>query len=389
VVTVSAPLGPPTLTASPIISGDGNIAVSGTGVAGATVSLFDGQTQFATGIPVDSSGAWSLAPRYFLVGSHPLSARQTSGGQTSGPSPIVTVYHPPPPPNISGPSSVVSATSPATVTLTGFGFYGAGQTPPTGSTVTIFEGTAPIGTAVVGSNGQWSTAVTLAFGPHPLTASQTLAGLTSTLSSRLVVTVKDNTPPVLTLPPNMVKEASGPTGALVTFTASANDATSGPAPVTCTPASGSLFPLGSTTVNCSATDAFGNIATGTFTVTVRDTTPPVIGTLMASPGVLWPANHKMVSIGLGVTASDTVTPAPVCRVVSVTSNEPLNGIGDGNTATDYTFSGVGLDLSLRAERTGTLTDRIYTVGVVCKDAAGNDSTAKAVAVVVPHDQGKK
>jgi hypothetical protein len=136
-------------------------------------------------------------------------------------------------------------------------------------------------------------------------------------------------------------------------------------------------------------DSAGNAATGSFTVTVRDTKPPVIAKVTANPGQLWPPNHKMVSIKLGVTASDAVTPLPACRVVSVTSNEPLNGTGDGNTEADWTFSGVGLDLSLRAEHAGTITDRIYTVAVQCKDAAGNNSLPKTVALVVPHDQGKK
>jgi YVTN family beta-propeller protein len=198
--------------------------------------------------------------------------------------------------------------------------------------------------------------------------------------------VADTTPPELTLPSNLVEEATGATGALVEFTASAIDAVSGPALVTCTPASGSLFPLGSTLVSCSATDASGNVATGTFTVTVRDTRPPVVATVTASPEVLWPPNHLMVSVALAVAASDAVTPAPVCRVASVTSNQPPTGAGSGNVAPDYTFSGVGLDLSLRAERAGSLTDRVYTVSVVCKDAAGNESSSEAVTVVAPHDQ---
>lgn len=208
-------------------------------------------------------------------------------------------------------------------------------------------------------------------------------------ASKAYVVNIDRTPPVLTLPPNMIREATGPAGALVTFTASANDAGSGSGPVTCAPASGSLFPVGSTTVSCSATDAVGYTAAGTFTIAVREKMPPVIETVTASPGVLWPVNHQMVSIALAVKVSDNVTLAPACRVVSVTSNEPLNGSGDGNTATDYTFSGVGLDLSLRAERAGNRTDRIYTAAVVCRDDVGNDSAPKTVAIVVPHDQGKK
>jgi len=54
------------------------------------------------------------------------------------------------------------------------------------------------------------------------------------------------------------------------------DNVDGPVAVVCSPASGAAFPLGSTVVGCSATDAAGNTATGSFTVSVRDTTPPVI-----------------------------------------------------------------------------------------------------------------
>ena len=63
----------------------------------------------------------------------------------------------------------------------------------------------------------------------------------------------------------------------MTFTATATDTVAPASPdVTCTPASGTTFALGATTVNCSATDAAGNEATGSFTVTVRDTTAPVL-----------------------------------------------------------------------------------------------------------------
>src|SRR5690606_29651414 len=48
--------------------------------------------------------------------------------------------------------------------------------------------------------------------------------------------------------------------------------------VTCTPPPGTVFPLGATTVTCTATDAAGNEARVTFTVTVVDTTPPTLST---------------------------------------------------------------------------------------------------------------
>jgi hypothetical protein len=84
----------------------------------------------------------------------------------------------------------------------------------------------------------------------------------------------DATPPILNLPADSTAEATGPSGAAVGYSATATDALDGPVPVTCSPASGSTFPLGTQTVHCSATDAHGNTATGMFTVTVQDTTPP-------------------------------------------------------------------------------------------------------------------
>lgn len=88
------------------------------------------------------------------------------------------------------------------------------------------------------------------------------------------VAVVDTTAPVLTLPNNMTKEATGPSGASATFSASASDIVDGNVPVICDASSGDTFPLGVTTVHCSATDTHGNPVSGSFTVTVQDTTAP-------------------------------------------------------------------------------------------------------------------
>jgi hypothetical protein len=83
------------------------------------------------------------------------------------------------------------------------------------------------------------------------------------------VTVQDTTAPEITVPSNITVFATSSSGALVTFTASASDLVDGSVPVTCVPPSGSTFGLGTTTVNCSATDAHGNIGHASFTVTVK------------------------------------------------------------------------------------------------------------------------
>jgi hypothetical protein len=71
-------------------------------------------------------------------------------------------------------------------------------------------------------------------------------------------------------------EATSAAGATVTYSASATDIVDGSPAVNCSPASGSVFALGTTTVNCSATDSHGQTGAGSFTVTVRDTTAPTI-----------------------------------------------------------------------------------------------------------------
>lgn len=94
-------------------------------------------------------------------------------------------------------------------------------------------------------------------------------------SKTFKVTVVDTTGPVFSTVANVTAEATGPTGATVNYvTPTATDVVSGSRDVTCLPASGSLFPLGETTVECTATDAEKNSSQTTFKVIVQDTTPP-------------------------------------------------------------------------------------------------------------------
>ena len=88
--------------------------------------------------------------------------------------------------------------------------------------------------------------------------------------------IQDTIPPVLTVPSNIIAEATSSAGAVVTFTVSANDAVDGPITPDCDHQSGDTFPLGDTLVTCTATDNSGNQATDSFTITVQDTTAPVL-----------------------------------------------------------------------------------------------------------------
>jgi hypothetical protein len=93
------------------------------------------------------------------------------------------------------------------------------------------------------------------------------------------VQICDHTPPVITNTPANIPcvEATSPSGAVVTYTnPSATDIVDVTVVVVCVKASGSTFPVGTSTVLCTATDGHGNTARSSFTVEVCDHTPPVI-----------------------------------------------------------------------------------------------------------------
>jgi hypothetical protein len=134
-------------------------------------------------------------------------------------------------------------------------------------------------------------------------------------------------------------------------------------------------------VSYSATDASGNTGSTTRDVEVQDTIPPVL-TLTLSPDSLWPPNHKMTEITPTITVTDECDPNPTIELVSIVSDEPDEGLGDGDTVGDIDVAADGTIL-LRNERDGRSDGRVYTVTYRAFDASGNQTTAEAI-VVVPH-----
>jgi hypothetical protein len=199
------------------------------------------------------------------------------------------------------------------------------------------------------------------------------------------VTVEDHEPPVLSNVPGAIQvEQTALDGTPVDVplpTATDNC----PAVVTVTSDAPAVFPLGMTTVTFTATDGAGNSSQASTTVTVVDTTPPDIHSVTADPASLWPPNHQLRPVAVGVDVSDICDAQPACEIVSVTSNEPVNGQGDGDTSPDWQITG-DLTVALRAERSGTGDGRAYTITVRCTDDSGN-SSMKSVEVTVPRDQG--
>ena len=146
------------------------------------------------------------------------------------------------------------------------------------------------------------------------------------------------------------------------------------------------WPWGTNVLGVAVTDPAGNTVSCSTLITVLDTRPPVIVSASANPDELWPPNHKLVDVVVRARVADTCT-ATTWKIVSVRSNEPVNGRGDGNTAPDWIITG-DHTLKLRAERAGNKSDRVYLITIKATDAAGNVSAPKVVTVTVPKSQGK-
>lgn len=207
------------------------------------------------------------------------------------------------------------------------------------------------------------------------------------------VTVEDTTPPVVVCPSDITVEctAAGGTPAsdpqLAAFFATFSSSDVCDAVLITGDDAPPLFPVGSTLVTYTATDDDGNLSSCSATVTVEDTTPPVI-TMELNRDHLWPPNHKMANVSATVEVTDICDANPTFVLVSITADEPINGPGDGNTEPDWDGADLGtddVDFRLRAERAGEGDGRVYTVLYRVSDDAGNEADASAT-VTVAHDQ---
>jgi hypothetical protein len=169
----------------------------------------------------------------------------------------------------------------------------------------------------------------------------------NTNSGNFNVNVVDTTAPALTLPADFSVEATGPLGAVATFSASASDVVDGIVAVSCTPASGSTFPLGENAIACSATDVAGNTANGSFKITVADTTPPTL-TL--------PADQELEATG----------PDGAAASFSASATDLVDG-----------------SLPVACSASSGVTFPLGTTTVACsvKDSAGNEASGSFVIIV--------
>lgn len=254
-------------TTPPVISGvPGNITAEATGPTGATLSytaptatdLVDG----AVAVSCDKTSGSTFA----LGDTTVTCSASDNAGNAASSSFTITVKDTTPPVIAAHVNEKAEATGPS----------GAAVSYNTPATSDIVDGT---GTAsCLPASGS-----TFALGTTTVTCNASDKAGNNATATTFSVLVEDTTPPSLTLPASIGPiEGNTLGGATVTYTASASDLVDGNVGATCDNASGSVFPVGTTTVNCSATDAHNNKATGSFTVTVKDTTSPTISDVPAN-----------------------------------------------------------------------------------------------------------
>jgi hypothetical protein len=209
----------------------------------------------------------------------------------------------------------------------------------------------------------------------PNFATRTVCASVTSLS-RFALAVLHQTPPAILAPPQVVVEATGPSGAVATFDVTATDAVDGAVPVTCVPASGSVFRLGDTGVRCSASNSAAMIGSANLTVRVQDTVAPAI--VSVTPAF---SGHQTsvgpLTVTLGVIAQDLVDPAPHCAITTVTASD-VSG-GHHERAPGWRITG---PLTVRFEgEPGKHRERRYTITVGCTDASGNASSEPAIVTL--------
>ncbi|MBL4828126.1 MAG: HYR domain-containing protein [Spongiibacteraceae bacterium] len=126
----------------------------------------------------------------------------------------------------------------------------------------------------------------------------------NTTSDSFEITIIDTTSPLLTLPNDLVNEASSSLGASVSFNAQASDKVDGASSVSCNPASGTTFPLGESSIKCTAWDKQGNTTIGLFNVTVIDSIAPQLQ--LPTDMTIETTSTSGTAVTYSVTASDIV-----------------------------------------------------------------------------------
>jgi large repetitive protein len=362
-------------------------ALTGTAEAGSTVTVYDGATKLGTAL-VDAAGAWSFTLGALADGDHSLTATATDpAGNVGAPSAALafTVDTQPP----AAPAGLADA-------AIANGFVNAAHdtaaqalvgTAEAGSTVTVYDGTSALGTAVADASGAWSfTLGQLGEGDHSLTATATdAAGNVGAPSAALAFTV-DTQPPAA---PEGISDAAIVNG----FVNGAHDTAAHA--VTGTAEAGSTVTvydgttkLGTTTANASgawtytlgvlaegghsltatAADAAGNVGVASTALAFSvDTQPPVAPAALGDAAIV----NGFVNAAHDTTAQVLTGTAEAGSTVTVYDGTTKLGVAMADASGAWTYA------------LGSLTDGAHSLTATATDAAGNvGAPSAALAFVV-------
>jgi uncharacterized repeat protein (TIGR01451 family) len=337
------------------------------------VALIEGYQCTASNCVADLSATQTVSPDPVTTGSD-LTYELTVINNGPARATDVTVTD-----NIPAGTSFQSATAPAGWTPTTPNVGDGGTVTFTKSSLNASE--PAVFTLVVKAECGMTNGTTIS---NTVTASGTRPDSNTDNNSQTVTAQASDPAPVLHLPANIVQPTDpGQPTAIVTYNVTADDNCAG-VMLQSSHLSGTAFPIGTTTVTITATDSTGNVTTGTFTVTINDPQAPTITGESVDKSYLWSPNHQMENIVVSYNADDNS--GGVTTTLTVTSNEPINGTGDGDTGPDWEVVNNHL-VRLRSERAGGGNGRIYTITITATDASGNQ-TSKSVTVSVPKSQKK-
>jgi hypothetical protein len=154
-----------------------------------------------------------------------------------------------------------------------------------------------------------------------------------------------------------------------------------------------VLPLGVHAITLTVDDGVDGTDSDTVTVTVLDTTAPELE-VSGEPVRLWPPNHKYRRVGISGfidSASDVcdvdVSPADVV-LEEVSSDEPENSNGDGNTQDDIVLVDECRAADLRGERRGGGNGRVYEALLAVSDSSGNTAEVTVEIARVPKSASK-
>lgn len=148
-------------------------------------------------------------------------------------------------------------------------------------------------------------------------------GFGASIDCSFTVMVRDTTPPVIGCPSNRVVQCAGPAGTIVDYGVTAVDECAGDVEVSCTPASGSVFPPGATTISCTATDLSGNASHCSFIVTVVDTSTPTFSIVLRGDTavICWPVTCSNYQLEETSDLNAFISWSPVSASVMISADQ--------------------------------------------------------------------